>query len=327
MTLFLLLVGLALLLAGGTALVHGASGVASTYGVSPLVVGLTVVAFGTSAPELIVNVVGALREESALAFGNVVGSNLANLGLVLALAALIKPMTIQGQIVRRELPLLLLGTTIFLVMTLDGPLLGTDAILTRSEGTTLLLLFSIFIYLSVRDLIDGRGDALIENVREVTDSKAGRAMGSPTLMTFWLFVAAGTIGLAFGGHMTIVHGSAFAEAVGLPPVVVGMVVVAIGTSSPELVTSIIAAWNDESDLCLGNVIGSNIFNTLFVLPISAMITPLPIPEGGVNDILLTLAFSVVLIPVFVFGRAYMNRWVGLAMLLTYVGYMLARSLA
>jgi len=326
MTFVLLMVGLAMLLAGGTALVHGASGVASSYGVSPLVVGLTVVAFGTSAPELIVNIVGALREQSELAFGNVVGSNLANLGLVLALAAIIKPMTIQGQIVRRELPLLLLGTTVFLVMTLDGPLLGTEPVLTRSEGLILLLLFSIFIYLSARDMLEGRGDALLENVREVTD-KTSAAGAPPSLRMLWLFVIVGTVGLAIGGHMTIVHGSAFAEAAGLPPVVVGMIVVAIGTSSPELVTSVIAAWNDESDLCLGNVIGSNIFNTLFVLPISAMILPLPIPAGGVSDILLTLAFSAVLIPVFLFGRAYMNRWLGVSMLVVYLGYMVARTVA
>lgn len=328
MTFLLLTLGLALLLAGGAALVHGASGVAKTYGVSPLVVGLTVVAFGTSAPELIVNVIGALREQSELAFGNVVGSNLANLGLVLALAALIKPMTIQGQIVRRELPLLLLGTSVFLVMTLDGPLLGTEPVLTRSEGVILLMLFSIFIYLSIRDVLDGRGDALIENVREVTDKAEEKVRGDKAgLKLFWLFVLAGTVGLAVGGQLTITHGSAFAEAAGLPPVVVGMIVVAIGTSSPELVTSVIAAWNDESDLCLGNVIGSNIFNTLFVLPISAMILPLPIPAGGVYDILLTLAFTAVLIPVFVFGKAFMNRGVAAMMLLTYFGYMLMRSLA
>lgn len=323
MTLLLLLVGLALLLIGGTALVHGASGVANAYGVSPLVVGLTVVAFGTSAPELMVNIVGALRHESALAFGNVVGSNLANLGLVLALAAVIKPMTIQGQIVRRELPLLLLGTTIFLVMTLDPYLLDTQAVLTRSEGLILLLLFSIFIYISIRDVLIEREDALIENVRIVTGRAHERE--TPSLTAYWVFVAVGSASLALGGQMTIVNGSEFAVAAGLSPVVVGMLVVAIGTSSPELVTSIIAAWKDESDLCLGNVIGSNLFNSLFVLPISALILPLPIPAGGIGDILMTLAFSAVLIPVFYFGRAYMNRAIGVMMLLVYIGYMGFRS--
>ena len=325
MTFLLLLLGLVMLVSGGASLVHGASRIAGAYGVSPLVVGLTVVAFGTSSPELVVNILGALRDESAIAFGNVVGSNLANLGLVLALAAAIKPMTIQGQIVRRELPLLLLGTTIFLVMTLDPFFLGTASVLTRSEGVILLLLFSIFIYLSVRDVFDARNDALLDNVREVADRVP--ALRSRGLWVFWLFVAAGTAGLGMGGHLTIVHGSAFAEAAGLSPTVVGMIVVAIGTSAPELVTSVIAAWKDESDLCLGNVIGSNLFNSLFVLPISAVIVPLSIPTGGVMDILMTLAFTAVLIPIFVFGRAFMNRSVGIAMLLAYLGYMTARTLA
>lgn len=322
MTFALLLVGLFLLLGGGTGLVRGASGVAAWYGVSPLVVGLTVVAFGTSAPELIVNVIGALRNQSDIAFGNVVGSNLANLGLVLASAALIKPIVIQGQIVRRELPLLLLATTIFLVMTLDGPLLGTSPVLSRSEGLILLLLFSIFMYLSIRDLLEAREDALIENVREVTGKVA--MPQAPRLRAYWLQVLAGIVALAIGGHMTIVYGSAFAEAAGLPPVVVGMIVVAIGTSSPELVTSIIAAINNESDLCLGNVIGSNLFNLLFVLPISALILPLPIPAGGVYDILLTLVLTAVLLPVFFYGRASMNRVVAALILLLYIGYMTLR---
>jgi cation:H+ antiporter len=322
MTFALLLVGLLLLLGGGTGLVRGASGVAACYGVSPLIVGLTVVAFGTSAPELIVNVIGALRQQSDIAFGNVVGSNLANLGLVLATAALIKPIVIQGQIVRRELPLLLLATTIFLVMTLDGPLLGTEPVLTRSEGLVLLLLFSIFMYLSIRDVLDGREDALIDNVREVTGKVA--IVATPGLRAYWLQVLVGIVALGIGGHMTIVYGSEFAEAAGLPPVVVGMIVVAIGTSSPELVTSIIAAMNNESDLCLGNVIGSNLFNLLFVLPISALILPLPIPAGGVYDILLTLVLTAVLLPVFFYGRASMNRVVAAFILLLYIGYMTLR---
>ncbi|NND66210.1 MAG: sodium:calcium antiporter, partial [Halioglobus sp.] len=144
MTLFLLICGLALLLAGGTALVTGASSVATRFGIPPLVVGMTILAFGTSSPELVVNVVGAIRGETELAFGNVSGSNLANLGLVLGLAALIMPVSIEGAIVRRELPLLLLGTTILLVMMLDQLLLGEAPVLTRADGLILLLLFSVF---------------------------------------------------------------------------------------------------------------------------------------------------------------------------------------
>ncbi len=325
MTFFLLVLGLALLLLGGTALVRGASGVASRHGVSPLLVGLTVVAFGTSAPELVVNVIGAISHETELAFGNVVGSNLANLGLVLCMAALIKPMRIEGQIVRRELPLLLLGSTVLLVMTLDQTLVGTAAVITRSDAIILLLLFSIFLYLTITDVLVQREDPLIANMQEI------KTMIPPQLLAGfradWVYVIFGVLALAGGGHLTISQGARLAELSGLSPVVIGMIVVAIGTSLPELVTSIIAAFKNESDLCVGNVIGSNIFNCLFVLPVSALIRPLPIPDGGVVDILLTLAFTTVLLVVFFYGRATMSRMIAAALLAGYLGYMVMRAIA
>lgn len=325
MSFFLLLVGLALLLGGGTCLVRGASGIAGAYGISPLIVGLTVVAFGTSAPELVVNVVGALRHETELAFGNVVGSNLANLGLVLGVATLIKPITIQGQIVRRELPLLLLGTIIFLVMTLDQLLLGEMPVLTRSDGLILLLLFSVFVYIMTSDFLAQREDPLLSNVLEISAKMPLRRVTS--LKSYWIYIVLGIIALTLGGQLTIVNGSHLAYAMGWSPVIVGMIIVAVGTSLPELVTSIIAALNDESDLCVGNVIGSNLFNSLFVLPISAIILPLPIPGGGIVDILVTLGFSAILLPVFFYGEGKMGRLLGLVFLMAYVGYLMLRVFA
>ena len=322
MTFFLLIVGLALLLVGGTALVRGASAIAEQHGISPLLVGLTVVAFGTSAPELVVNIIGAVRNETELAFGNVVGSNLANLGLVLCTAALIKPMKIEGQIVRRELPLLLLGTMVLLVMTLDHPLTGTAALITRSDGIVLLLLFSVFVYLTISDVLTQSQDPLINNMQEIKTIIPPRLIRS--LDSDWIYVAIGIVFLALGGQLTITKGAELAFVLGLSPVVIGMMVVAIGTSLPELVTSIIAAWKNESDLCVGNVIGSNIFNCLFVLPISALIRPLPIPQGGIFDIVVTLVFSCVLLAVFWFSRATMNRRIAAAMLVAYFGYMSLR---
>ncbi|MCB1689593.1 MAG: calcium/sodium antiporter [Halioglobus sp.] len=325
MTFLLTILGLVLLLLGGTGLVRGASGIASRHGVSPLLVGLTVVAFGTSAPELVVNVIGAISNETELAFGNVVGSNLANLGLVLCVAALIKPVRIEGQIVRRELPLLLLGSTVLLVMTLDQSLVGTTALISRSDGIILLLLFSIFLYLTINDVLAQREDPLIANMQQI------RTMIPPRLLigfrADWVLVCFGIVALGVGGHLTISQGSKLAELLGLSPVVIGMLVVAIGTSLPELVTSIIAAFKNESDLCVGNVIGSNIFNCLFVLPISALIRPLPIPQGGIVDILLTLAFTIVLLVVFFYGRATMSRVIATALLASYLGYMGLRVFA
>jgi cation:H+ antiporter len=323
-TILMLLVGLLLLLAGGTGLVRGASAIASHYGISPLIIGLTVVAFGTSSPELVVNVVGAFRGETDLAFGNVTGSNLANIGLVLATAVIFRPITIEGQIVRRELPLLLLGTTILLIMALDRPLNGLDPILSRSDGLILLLIFSIFVYMAVSDfLFKKRQDALMDNILEMEEM-----LPSPVatgILVNWLFVVAGIIALTAGGQLTIIHGAQLAENMGMQPVIVGMVIVAIGTSMPEFVTSIIAALNKESDLCVGNVVGSNIFNGLVVLPIAALVRPLPIPEGGLMDVAMSLVFAAVIIVFFFFGKAHMNRKVGAALLLAYLTYMIMRT--
>jgi cation:H+ antiporter len=322
-TIVMLLAGLFLLLAGGTGLVRGASAIASHYGVSPLIVGLTVVAFGSSAPELVVNVVGAIRNETELAFGNVTGSNLANIGLVLATAAIFRPITIESQLVRRELPLLLLGTTVLLVVAMDQLLTGTDPILNRSDAIVLLLIFTIFVYFTISDFLESRReDALVKNIQEMEGMLPSQA--ATTVQTHWIFVSAGIVALTVGGQLTIVYGAQLATNLGLQPVIVGMVIVAIGTSLPEFVTSIIAAINRESDLCVGNVVGSNIFNGLVVLPIAALVRPLPVPEGGLLDVAMSLILAAIIILVFFFGKAHMNRKVGAVLLITYLAYMALR---
>lgn len=323
MVLIFLLCGLLLLLAGGAALVTGASSVAARLGVSPVVVGLTVLAFGTSAPELVVNVVGSLRGETDLAFGNVTGSNLANLGLVLGLAAVVRPVTIEGSIVRRELPLLLLGTTILLVMMLDRPLLGEPPILSPADGIILLLLFSIFVYITATQLLSKRQDPLIGDVIELEDTLP-QPTGVPLARSAALVVF-GIVGLALGGHMTVVNGSALAASLGVSPVIIGMLVVGVGTSLPELVTSAIAAARRECDLCVGNVVGSNIFNSLVVLPVSAILHPLSIPVGGLLDVLVALVAAAIILPIFFWGRASMGRATGALFTVGYLLYMWLRA--
>jgi len=319
MTYILLLVtGLVLLLLGGASLVRGASGIAEHYGVSPLVVGLTVVAFGTSAPELVVNIIGALKGQTDIAFGNIAGSNLANLGLVLGTAAIISPMAIQGQIIKRELPLLLLATTVLLVMILDAQLSGFNAILDRSDGIILLLLFGVFMYITVIDLLQGREDPFVAAV----DQHSPQIDSTNTIN--WIFVGAGAVGLTLGGQLTIDNGVVMAERLQIAPDIIGLVVIAVGTSLPELVTSIIAAMRREADLCVGNVIGSNIFNTLLVLPVSALVFPLSIPENGVFDIIAMIVLGIVLIPIFFVGNAIMGRMLGVFFVLSYLGYMTTR---
>jgi cation:H+ antiporter len=302
------------LLAGGTALVRGATGIAEAYGIPPLVVGLTVVAFGTSAPELVVNLVGAVQGETELAFGNIAGSNIANLALVLGCAAVITPVQIEGQIVRREVPLLLLATATVFILTLDGFLKGQPALLDRSDGIVLLLLFGIFIYITVMDFRREEGDVLIDEMAahpiNVTASRKKD----------WGFLIAGIIGLAIGGELTIRYGSELARVMGVAPAIIGMVVVALGTSMPELVTSIIAAMRKEADLCVGNVIGSNLFNGLMVLPLSALVRPLQVPDSGSTDIFVSLLLTIALIPVFILGKSIMSREMGFVFLAAYFGY-------
>ncbi|MEX0963871.1 MAG: calcium/sodium antiporter [Pseudohongiellaceae bacterium] len=319
-TVLFLILGLLLLLGGGAAMVRGASGIAQGYGVPPLVVGLTVVAFGTSAPELVVNVLGVLEGQTELAFGNISGSNLANLGLVLGSAAIITPMSLQGKIIRRELPLLLLGTTVLLFMMLDPLLRSERSIIDRSDGLVMLLLFGIFIYLILMDFVGQQQDPFFTTIDGLD------IVSHAEKRTNWILVLGGVAALAVGGQVTIDQGTLLAEALGVPPVIIGMLVLAIGTSLPELITSIFAAMRREADLCVGNVIGSNIFNSLFILPISALVAPLTVPDGGVLDILVSLIFAVFLIPIFIFGRALMSRQFGILFVVAYIGYMIFRVL-
>lgn len=314
--------GIVLLIGGGGLLVRGASDVAKRLGVSPLIVGLTVVGFGTSAPELVVNMVSALRGETGLAFGNVVGSNIANLGLILGIAALVAPLTIQGQIVRREAPLLLLATTIMAVMVLDKPLDGLPGIIGRSESVVLLLLFCIFIYINALDIVQvRRSDALMIDIED-NPLVRSRADGRWA----WLFIAAGLVLLFVGGEVAVSNGVSLAGALGVSPNIVGLVLVAVGTSMPELVTSVIAAARGESDLALGNVVGSNIFNSLVVLPVSGMIRPIPLPAGGVSDLLISWTLVAVLIPIFYVGKARLDRRTGAILVGAYIAYLAFRLL-
>ena len=312
--------GIAALIAGGTLLVRGASEIATLLGVSPLVVGLTIVAFGTSAPELVINVVGAYRGETDIAFGNVLGSNISNLALVLGVAILIAPIKIQGQLVRREVPLLLLGTTVITVMALDQVLEGRSAMIGRSEGIILISLFCIFVYINVLDFVEARASDQL-----IADIEHSALIETDAHSRFrWLFVVAGMALLLVGGEMTVRNGVTIAGSYGVSPAIVGLFLIAVGTSMPELVTSIVAATRGESDLALGNVVGSNIFNSLIVLPASSIISQIPVPQGGVGDLLLSLFLTAILIPIFIFGGARLGRTEGVFLLLLYFGYAVTR---
>lgn len=318
----LLVTGIALLLGGGTMLVQGASRIASGFGVSPMIVGLTVVAFGTSSPELVINIVGALDGQSDLAFGNIVGSNIANVGLVLGAAALIAPISLHGQLIQRELPLLLLATCVLVILALDQPLRSSPAVIDRADGLVLLCLFTIFVYVSIRDVIRQRKDPLLLGAGLVPLPTSAAVTRKD-----WALVGGGMLGLAIGGHLTISHGALLAEQFGLSKTAVGLVIIAVGTSLPELITSLIAALRNESDISVGNVVGSNIFNSLLVLPVGAIIAPLHVPAGGIIDLTVSLLFAAALIPIFLIGNALMGRRSGAGLLLIYLAYMTYRTIS
>jgi cation:H+ antiporter len=194
-----------------------------------------------------------------------------------------------------------------------------EVILLLLTGLGLLLLFGIFVYITISDFLRQKEEPLLVTVEQITPD----LVSSPVVN--WLYVIAGCIGLMLGGQLTIDNGVALAARLEVSPAIVGMMVVAIGTSLPELVTSIIAAMRREADLCVGNVIGSNIFNALLVLPVSGLVRPLSIPTGGTIDVVMSLLLALALIPIFIAAGGTMSRLTGAGFIAAYLGYMTARA--
>jgi cation:H+ antiporter len=318
----MVIAGLTLLLGGGDRMVKGASVIARNLGVSPLVVGLTVVAFGTSAPELVVNVLAASRGSTEISFGNILGSNIANMGLVLATAAVIRPLKVGAVVVSREIPMMLLGTFAVVIMGADRYLRNSPGAYDRTDGLLLLLFFSVFLYYTIAEVFRQRDKDLF--VDQVQGRCPEDRRESTWLNVLWL--VGGMAALLVGGHMTVTAAVDLAEALGVPQVVIGLTIVAVGTSLPELITCVVASWRGQTDLAMGNVVGSNIFNLLFILGTSASIHPVPVPEGGQADLLMVLLLSVILLPVAISGKYTVKRMEGAVLLLTYVAFMAWRSL-
>lgn len=316
----LLTIGLILLLAGAKFLVDGVSAIARAAGVSPLVVGLTVVAFGTSTPEVVINGIAAYRGETALAFGNIIGSCAINVGFVLAVTAIICPLAVQPSIITREIPLLLLTVAALVVMSEDMRLTHAAAdSLSRADGLILLLIFCVFVYSIITQALDKRSaDAFVADVVEEERSVKDRATWVDFAMTL-----GGLIGVAGGGRMTVVGATGIAEAAGIPEHIIGLTIISFGTTLPELATSIIAARKGQSDLAIGNVIGSNIYNLLFIGGMVSTISPIPIPRGGELDLLVMAGLCVALLPIAMRQRK-VTRGEGLVLLMTYLSYVIFR---
>ena len=313
--LLMLFGGLGLLLVGGDLLVRGAVALANRLGVPTLVIGLTVVAFGTSTPELVVNLIAAIRGDAEVGFGNVVGSNIANLALLLGITALVRPLIVQEIIIRREVPMMLLTCVAALVLAEDQLLVNRpDNRFDRDDGMVLLLLFGIYLYYLI-------GDALRPNVSCLDPAEPGDGRSTPS-SPLWRSCGLVLIGLALlmvGGQLTVRGATDLALAAGIPEVVVSLTLVAVGTSLPELITSLAAARRGESDLAIGNLVGSNIYNLTFVFGLTASIASIPVPAGGIVDLIVMLAISSLLLPLAMSQRR-ISRGEGLGLLVLYVGY-------
>ena len=313
---FFLVLGLTLLLGGGNFLVTSASAMARNLGVSPLVIGLTVVAFGTSAPELSINLLGALQGSGEISFGNIIGSNIANIGLVLGLTALIRPLTIESLIISREIPMMILISIITLIVGSDVFLRSAPDSFDRSDGLVLLMFFSVFMYYTIGDVLKKRRDSLKEEAEEFSGGRGLR----DTVLNLVMFVG-GLTGLLLGGKLSVDAAVGIAEALEIPQVVIGLTIVAIGTSLPELVTSLVATFQGKTDIAVGNVVGSNIFNLLLVNGVCSSITPIAVPlNGGFYDIFMMIILAVFLLPMSITHKKKIVRWEGAVLLAMYLGY-------
>lgn len=307
----LVVAGLALLIAGGESLVRGASTLAVRVGISPLVIGLVVVSAATSAPELAVTVGAVLEGEPGLALGNVIGSNIANILLILGVSAVLSPLVIQRQVVRFDIPVMLGMSVLLLVVSLDGVLTPLDGV---------LLLGGLIVH-AVLSILIGRKEA--EDQATVTAQMPLNTV--PVKLWLALILVVAGVGLLVGGAQVLVTGAVnIALDLGVSSLVVGLTVVAIGTSLPELATSIVALRRGERDMAVGNIVGSNIFNIGLVLGLPAILflEGIPIPSAAIAlDLPLMLAAAVALLPI-AFTGFIIARWEGGLFVALYVSYLL-----
>ena len=308
-TLSLLAVGLVILVFGAELLVRGASALAASIGISPLVVGLTVVAFGTSSPELAVSVLAAWHGQAGIALGNVVGSNICNVLLILGLSAAVAPLIVARQVVRLEVPIMI-GTSLLLI------LFALDGAIGRWEGA---LLFAGVIGYTVWTIRRSRRD--LRDQAEPADAETPRATSRGRQL---VDIVGGLILLGIGSKLLVDGAVTIARYLGVSDLVIGLTIIAVGTSLPELATSVLASWRGQRDIAVGNVVGSNIFNILAVLGLSTLVAPggLPVPPVALTfDLPIMLAVAVACLPIFMAGHR-INRWEGLLFLGYYGVYVL-----
>lgn len=303
--------GLVLLVKGADFFVDGSSSIAKAMKIPSIIIGLTIVAFGTSAPEAAVSIIAGVSGENELALGNAIGSNMFNILAVIGICAMIKPINIQRSVIVKEYPFAILATVAALVLGADIFIGTGDNLLTRSDGIILILFFCVFLYSLIREAMKSRS--------EMPDPTDGEAPKHPLWKSI-LFSIGGLAGIIGGGELVVNGAQEIALSFGISQELIGLTIVAIGTSLPELVTSIVAARKGESDIAIGNVIGSNIFNIFFVLSSSAVIAPLPITANNLIDMLI-LTGVMLLCYFFCITKRKISRVEGAVLAALYVGYM------
>ena len=312
----LLAVGFAFLVKGADFFVDGSSSIAKKLKVPPIIIGLTIVAMGTSLPETAVSVTASLVQNNELAVSNVVGSNIFNLMFVIGVCSILTPIMVQKATVVRDIPLSLGCALVLLVLGISGLGDKTGMTLGHADGVIFLIVFAGYIFTMVRSAMKARAAGQkveIEGVEECDNMKElsyGKSI---------LFLIVGAAAIAFGGDLTVDTASRIAIELGMSQTLVGLTIVSIGTSLPELVTSVVAARKNEVDMAVGNAVGSNIFNILMVLGISSAISPVALIRENIIDIVLLMVFSV-MVWIFAGTRKKIERKEGIIMVVVYLVY-------
>lgn len=305
-SILLIIGGFALLIFGANWMVEGASSLAKKYKISDLAIGLTIVAFGTSAPELVVNSVASYQGYSDIVLGNIIGSNNFNLFIILGIAGLIYPVAVQSSTAWREIPISLVITFVFLIL---GNEVFFNAVpeLARIDGAILLVLFGLFLFYVYHQMKD-------EGQQEISTVKKSN-------LRIWMLIIAGLGGLVGGGQLVVDHSIKVATELDISEKIIGLTVVAAGTSLPEMATSVVAAIKKNSDIAIGNVIGSNIFNILLILGISSLIRPVQFnPDFNVDLVILAGGTVFLLIAMVTGKRKKLDRWEAALLFGFYLSY-------
>lgn len=303
----LLIIGFGLLIKGADWMVNGSSSLAKKFKVPDLLIGLTIVAFGTSAPELVVNIFASIDKRYDIIFGNVIGSNNFNLYIILGIVGLITPIAVKSSTVNKEIPISFIAL-LLLFFLCNGFLLQGDYLLSRFDGLILFSCFFLFLFYIYRQLISG------EETQDISPLVYSN-------LKIWILIIGGLAGLIVGGKMVVDAAIDIATSIGISQQIIGLTIVAAGTSLPELTTSVIAALKKNSDIAIGNVIGSNIFNILLILSISTFVNPITYnPKFNVDMYLLAFGTTLLFLAMFTGKKKILDRWESLFLLLIYIGY-------